>query len=63
MAKQLYEKAALQGNHKAKDRFKILMLLAINQGVARGEISKDIRLSWIKGYEPWQIEAADKYFD
>ena len=63
MAKQLYEKAALQGNHKAKDRFKILMLLAINQGVARGEISKDIRLSWIKGYEPWQIEAADKYFE
>ena len=63
MAKQLYEKAALQGNHKAKDRFKILMLLAINQGVARGEITKDIRLSWIKGYEPWMIEAADKYFE
>jgi TPR repeat protein len=63
MAKQLYEKAALQGNNSAKDRFKILMLLAINQGVARGEISKDIRLSWIKAYEPWQIEAADKYFD
>ena len=63
MAKQLYEKAALQGNHKAKDRFKILMLLAINQGVARGEITKDIRLSWIKTYEPWQIEAADKYFE
>ncbi|MDA9087687.1 sel1 repeat family protein [Methylophilaceae bacterium] len=63
MAKQLYEKAALQGNHKAKNRFKILILLAINQGVARGEISKDIRLSWIKGYEPWQIEAADKYFE
>ena len=62
MAKRLYEKAALQGNHKAKDRFKILMLLAINQGVARGEITKDIRLSWLKTYEPWMIEAADKYF-
>ena len=63
MAKQLYEKAALQGNTSAKDRFKILMLLAINQGVARGEITEDIRLSWIKTYEPWMIEAADKYFD
>jgi len=63
MAKQLYEKAALQGNHKAMDRFKILMLLAINQAVAKGEITKDIRLSWIKTYEPWQIEAADKYFE
>jgi len=63
MAKELYQKAALEGNHKAKDRFKILMLLAINQAVARGEITKDIRLSWIKAYEPWQIEAADKYFE
>ena len=63
MAKQLYEKAALQGNHKAKDRFKILMLLAINQAVARGEVSEEIRTSWIKTYEPWQIEAANKYFD
>ena len=63
MAKQLYEKAALQGNTSAKDRFKILMLLAINQAVARGEITEDIRLSWIKTYEPWMIEAADKYFD
>ena len=63
MAKQLYQQAALQGNHKAKDRFKILMLLAINQAVARGEITKDIRLSWIKSYEAWQIEAADKYFE
>jgi len=63
MAKELYQQAALQGNHKAKDRFKILMLLAINQAVARGEITKDIRLSWIKAYEPWQIEAADKYFE
>ena len=63
MAKQLYEKAALQGNHKAKDRLDILMLLAINQAVTRGEIPEDIRLSWIKTYEPWQIEAADKYFE
>ena len=63
MAKQLYQQAALQGNNKAKDRLEILMLLAINQGVARGEISKDIRTSWIKSYEPWQIEAADKYFE
>jgi len=63
MAKELYQQAALQGNHKAKDRFKILMLLAINQAVTRGEITKDIRLSWIKTYEPWMIEAADKYYE
>ncbi len=63
MAKQLYEKAALQGNNGAKDRLKILMLLAINQAVARGEVSEEIRTNWIKNYEPWQIEAADKYFD
>ena len=63
MAKELYQQAALQGNHKAKDRFKILMLLAINQAVARGEIPEGFRTTWIKTYEPWQIEAADKYFD
>ncbi|MDC0114691.1 sel1 repeat family protein [Methylophilaceae bacterium] len=63
MAKQLYEKAALQGNPKAKDRLDILMLLAINQAVTRGEIPEGFRTTWIKTYEPWQIEAADKYFD
>ena len=63
MAKQLYEKAAMQGNHKAKDRLDILMLLAINQAVTRGEIPEGFRTTWIKTYEAWQIEAADKYFD
>ena len=63
MAKQLYEKAALQGNHKAKDRLDILMLLAINQAVTRGEIPEGFRTTWIKTYESWQIEAAEKYFD
>jgi len=63
MAKQLYEKAALQGNNSAKDRLDILMLLAINRAVARGEIPEGFRTSWIKTYEPWQIEAADKYFE
>ena len=63
MAKELYQQAALQGNHKAKDRFKILMLLAINQAVTRGEIPEGFRTSWIKTYEPWQIEAADKYYE
>ena len=38
-AKQLYQQEALQGNHKAKDRFKILILLAINQGIPKEEMS------------------------
>ena len=63
MAKELYQQAALQGNPKAKDRLDILMLLAINQAVTRGEIPEGFRTTWIKTYEPWQIEAADKYFD
>jgi len=63
MAKQLYQQAAMQGNHKAKDRLDILMLLAINQAVTRGEIPEGFRTTWIKTYEPWQIEAADKYFE
>ena len=63
MAKELYQQAAMQGNHKAKDRFKILMLLAINQAVTRGEIPEGFRTTWIKTYEPWQIEAADKYYE
>lgn len=62
-AKQLYQQEALQGNPKAKDRLDILMLLAINQAVTKGEVPEGFRTSWIKTYEPWQIEAADKYFD
>ena len=57
-AKQLYQQEALQGNPKAKDRLDILMLLAINQAVARGEIPEGFRTTWIMTYEPWQIEAA-----
>ena len=63
MAKQLYQQEALQGNPKAKDRLDILMLLAINQAVTKGEVPEGFRTSWIKTYEPWQIEAADKCFD
>ena len=53
----------MQGNTKAKDRLDILMLLAINQAVTKGEVPEGFRTSWIKTYEPWQIEAADKCFD
>jgi hypothetical protein len=62
-AKQLYQQEALQGNPKAKDRLDILMLLAINQAVTKGEVPEGFRTSWIKTYESWQIEAADKCFD
>ena len=63
MAKSLYEKAAEQGNERAKDRFEILMLLAINQAVEKGQFPYQGKLDYMMRLEPWQIKEANHYFD
>jgi len=63
MAKSLYEKAAEQGNERAKDRFEILMLLAINQAVEKGQFPYQGKLEYMTRLEPWQIKEANHYFD
>ena len=63
MAKQLYERAANQGSKRAKDRFEILMLLAINQAVEKGQFPYQGKLDYMTRLEPWQIKEANHYFD
>ena len=63
MAKSLYEKAADQGNERAKDRFEILMLLAINQAVEKGQFPYQGKLDYMTRLEPWQIKEANHYFE
>ena len=63
MAKQLYERAANQGSKRAKDRFEILMLLAINQAVEKGQFPYQGKLDYMTKLEPWQIKEANHYFD
>ena len=63
MAKQLYERAANQGSKRAKDRFEILMLLAINQAVEKGQFPYQEKLNYMTKLEPWQIKEAYHYFD
>ena len=63
MAKQLYERAANQGSKRAKDRFEILMLLAINQAVEKGQFPYQEKLNYMTRLEPWQIKEANHYFD
>jgi TPR repeat protein len=63
MAKQLYERAANQGDKKSKDRFEILMLLAINDAVEEGQYTYQKKLEYMTRLEPWQIKEANHYFD
>ena len=56
------EKAADQGNERAKDRFEILMLLAINQAVEKGKFPYQGKLDYMTRLEPWQIKEANNYF-
>ena len=63
MAKSLYEKAADQGDKKSKDRFEILMLLAINQAVEKGKFTYQGKLDYMTRLEPWQIKEANHYFE
>ena len=63
MAKQLYERAANQGSKRAKDRFEILMLLAINQAVEKGQFPYQGKLDYMTRLEPWQIKEANHYFE
>ena len=63
MAKQLYERAANQGDKKAEERFEILMLLAINQAVEKGQFPYQGKLDYMTRLEPWQIKEANPYFD
>ena len=63
MAKQLYERAANQGDKKAEERFEILMLLAINQAVEKGQFPYQGKLDYMTRLEPWQIKEANHYFD
>ena len=63
MAKSLYKKAADQGNERAKDRFEILMLLAINDAVEEGLYTYQKKLEYMTRLEPWQIKEANHYFD
>ena len=63
MAKKLYEKAANQGDKKAEERFEILMLLAINQAVEKGQFPYQEKLNYMTRLEPWQIKEANHYFD
>jgi len=62
MAKKLYEKAANQGDKKAEERFEILMLLAINQAVEKGQFPYQGKLDYMTRLEPWQIKEANNYF-
>ena len=62
MAKKLYEKAADQGDKKAEERFEILMLLAINQAVEKGQFPYQGKLDYMTRLEPWQIKEANHYF-
>ena len=62
MAKQLYERAANQGDKKAEERFEILMLLAINQAVEKGQFPYQGKLDYMTRLEPWQIKEANNYF-
>ena len=62
MAKQLYERAANQGDKKSKERFEILMLLAINQAVEKGKFPYQGKLDYMTRLEPWQIKEANNYF-
>ena len=62
MAKQLYERAANQGDKKSEERFEILMLLAINQAVEKGQFPYQGKLDYITKLEPWQIKEANNYF-
>ena len=63
MAKSLYKKAADQGDKKSKDRFEILMLLAINDAVEEGQYTYQKKLEYMTRLEPWQIKEANHYFD
>ena len=63
MAKSLYKKAADQGDKKSKDRFEILMLLAINDAVEEGQYTYQKKLEYMARLEPWQIKEANHYFD
>ena len=47
MAKQLYERAANQGDKKSEERFEILMLLAINQAVEKGQFPYQEKLDYM----------------
>ena len=58
----LYEKAAKQGDKKAEERFEILMLLAINQAVEKGQFPYQGKLDYMTRLEPWQIKEANHYF-
>jgi len=62
MAKQLYERAANQGDKKSEERFEILMLLAINQAVEKGQFPYQEKLNYMTKLEPWQIKEANNYF-
>jgi len=62
MAKQLYERAANQGDKKSEERFEILMLLAINQAVEKGQFPYQGKLDYMTRLEPWQIKEANHYF-
>ena len=62
MAKKLYQKAANQGDKKAEERFEILMLLAINQAVEKGQFPYQGKLDYMTRLEPWQIKEANNYF-
>ena len=50
-------------NERAKDRFEILMLLAINQAVEKGQFTYQGKLDYMTRLEPWQIKEANHYFD
>ena len=62
MAKQLYERAANQGDKKSEERFEILMLLAINQAVEKGQFPYQGKLDYMTRLEPWQIKEANHYY-
>jgi len=66
MAYRLYRRANDSSSHGHKasfDRAAILTLVELNRQVDEGITPYEEKLKFMSLLEPWQIEAADKYFD
>jgi hypothetical protein len=66
MAYRLYRRADDSSSHGHKasfDRAAILTLVELNRQVDEGITPYEEKLKFMSLLEPWQIEAADKYFD
>jgi len=66
MAYRLYRKADDSdwwGHKESLDRAIILSLVKMNQQVEKGLISEEERIKFANLLEPWQVHAANTYFD